>query len=142
MCDNVLHVVNVWHVVSVIYLWINEIDYLISGQEIWKSLFISGFQSLSIIKLKLRFSLKAYWISYFRSIHQRCSVKKRIPRNFTKFTAKHLCQGLFFNKVSDRPATLLKETLAQVFTCEFCDISKNTFLHKTPLVDTSVIFTS
>ena len=28
-----------------------------------------------------------------------------------------------------RPATLLKkETLAQVFSCEFCEISKNIFL--------------
>ena len=27
-----------------------------------------------------------------------------------------------------------KETLAQVFSCEFCDISKNTFLHRTPPV--------
>ena len=27
-----------------------------------------------------------------------------------------------------------KETLAQVFSCEFCEISKNTFLHRTPLV--------
>ena len=26
-----------------------------------------------------------------------------------------------------RPATLLKETLAQIFFCEFCEISKNTF---------------
>ena len=26
------------------------------------------------------------------------------------------------------PATLKKETLAQVFTCEFCEIFKNTFL--------------
>ena len=25
------------------------------------------------------------------------------------------------------PATLLKKTLAQVFSCEFCEISKNTF---------------
>ena len=27
-----------------------------------------------------------------------------------------------------------KETLAQVFSCEFCEISKNTFFHRTPLV--------
>ena len=35
----------------------------------------------------------------------------------------------FFNKVTDpRPATLLKkESLAQVFSCEFCQIFKNTF---------------
>ena len=31
-----------------------------------------------------------------------------------------------------------KETLAQVFSCEFCEISKNTFFHKTPLVTASM----
>ena len=41
------------------------------------------------------------------------------------------CSGL-------RPATLLKkETLTQVFSCEFCKISKNTFFHRTPLVAAS-----
>ena len=30
-----------------------------------------------------------------------------------------------------------KETLAQVFSCEFCDISKNTFFYRTPLVTAS-----
>ena len=30
-----------------------------------------------------------------------------------------------------------KETLAQVFSCEFCEISKNTSLHRTPLVAAS-----
>ena len=63
-----------------------------------------------------------------RSSHQRCSIKKCVLRNFAKFTGKHLCQSLFFNKVAGlRPATLLKkETLAQVFSCEFYEISKNT----------------
>ena len=37
------------------------------------------------------------------------------------------------------PATLLKKRLAQVFSCEFCEISKNTFLHRTPLVAASVV---
>ena len=32
-----------------------------------------------------------------------------------------------------------KETLAQVFSCEFCEISKNNFLHRTPLVAASAI---
>ena len=36
----------------------------------------------------------------FRSNHQRCSMKKGVLRNFTKFTGKHLCQSLFFNKVA------------------------------------------
>ena len=45
-------------------------------------------------------------------------MKKGLLRNFTKFTGKQLCQSLFFNKVAD---------LTQVFSCEFCEISKNTF---------------
>ena len=32
--------------------------------------------------------------------------KKGALENFAEFTGKHLCQGLFFNKVTDlRPAT-------------------------------------
>ena len=36
----------------------------------------------------------------FRSSHRRCSVTKDFLWNFAKFTGKHLCQGLFFNKVA------------------------------------------
>ena len=56
-----------------------------------------------------------------RTNHQRCSMKKGVLKYFTKFTGKHLCQSLFFNKV------IKNETLAHVFSCEFCDIFKNTF---------------
>ena len=59
-----------------------------------------------------------------KSIHQRCSLKKVVLRNFTKFTRKHLCQGLFFNEVVEACNYIKKETLAQVFSCE---ISKNIF---------------
>ena len=64
-----------------------------------------------------------------KSSHQRCSVRKGVFRNFTKFTGKHLCQSPFLNKVAGLgSATLLKKaTLAQVFSCEFREISKNTF---------------
>ena len=34
------------------------------------------------------------------SSHRRCSVRKGLLRNFAKFTGKHLCQSLFFNKVA------------------------------------------
>ena len=38
--------------------------------------------------------------------------KKGVLRNFAKFTEKHLCQSLFFNKVADlRSAALLKKRL-------------------------------
>ena len=54
--------------------------------------------------------LKPDWI--FRSNHHRCSLKTDVLRNFTKFTATHLCQSLFFNKVAGlSSATLLKKRL-------------------------------
>ena len=52
--------------------------------------------------------------------------KEGVLRNFAKLTEKHLCQSLFFNKVAGlRPGTV--EALAQVFPCEFCEVSKSTF---------------
>ena len=51
-------------------------------------------------------------LSNYRSSHLRCSVKKAFLTNFAKFTEKHLCQSLFFNKVAGlRPATLFKRRL-------------------------------
>ena len=44
-----------------------------------------------------------------RSSHLRCSVRKGVLWNLAKFSGKHLCQSLFFNKVAGlRPATLQK----------------------------------
>ena len=63
----------------------------------------------------------------FRSSHQKCSIKKGVLKNFTKFTRKHLWQSFFFHKVVGWGLLIEKETLAQVFSCEFCEISKNTF---------------
>ena len=61
-----------------------------------------------------------------------------VLKNFAKFTGKQLCWGLFFNKVEGlRPATLLKKTPIQVFSCEFCGIFKNIFFHRIPPVAAS-----
>ena len=35
-----------------------------------------------------------------RIIHRKCSVKKGALINLAKFTGKHLCQSLFFNKAA------------------------------------------
>ena len=53
--------------------------------------------------------------------------KKGVLRNFVKFTRKHLCQRRFFNKVEGVKLSVKKDALAQVFSCEFCEISKNNF---------------
>ena len=64
--------------------------------------------------------------------------KKDALRNFAKFTGKHLCHGLFFNKVADlRLATLLKRDSDTGVFCEFCEISENNFSYITPLVAVS-----
>ena len=98
----------------------------------------------------LRFSIN----NRLRSSHPEVFCKKDVLRSFAKLTGKHLCQSLFFNKVAGldaskgfmkaeapRPATLLKKkTQAQVFSCEFCEISKNTIFHRTPLVAASALF--
>ena len=60
--------------------------------------------------------------AFYRSSLQSCSIKKGVLRNFAKFTGKHLCFQTNFIK---------KESLAEVFSCEFCEISKNTFLQNT-----------
>ena len=52
--------------------------------------------------------------------------KKGVMRSFAKFTRKHLCQK--------------SETLAQVFSCEFCQICKKAFFaehHRTTASDYS-----
>ena len=56
-------------------------------------------------------------------------MEKLVLKNFTKFTGKHLCQSLFFNKVAVlKPATLLKKRLwHRCFPVKFCENSKNNF---------------
>ena len=56
-------------------------------------------------------------------------MKKGLLRNCAKFTGKHLCLRLFFNKAVGLSTCnfIEKETLIQVLSCEFCEISKNTF---------------
>ena len=59
--------------------------------------------------------------------HRRCSVKKDISRNFKKFTGKHLCQSLVFNKV----ATLLKKKLRhRCFLANFVKFLRTPFYRK------------
>ena len=59
--------------------------------------------------------------------------KKGVLRNFAKFTGKNLSQSLFFNKVAGVACNFIKkETLALVFSCEFCEISKTPLLTEHP----------
>ena len=92
---------------------------------------------LSIIRFGLstyNFNLEKPGTSYGSS-RPDVFFEKGVLRNFAKFTRKHLCQRLFFNKVAGlRPKAcnfIKKESPAQVFSCEFCEISKNTIFNRT-----------
>ena len=58
---------------------------------------------------------------------------KRCFENFAKFTGKHLCQGLFFNKVTGlRPATLFKKRQwHRYFPVNFAKFLRTSFLQNT-----------
>ena len=63
------------------------------------------------------------------SLHHRCSIKKvflEISQNSEESTCARVA---FLMKLQAK-----KETLTQVFSCEFCEISKNNFCNRTPLV--------
>ena len=62
------------------------------------------------------------------------SIKKGVLKNFVNFTRKPLCQSYFIKK----------EAVAQMFSCEFSEIFKNTFFTEhfraTSSVNTSLRF--
>ena len=59
--------------------------------------------------------------------------------SFAKFTEKHLCQSLFFNKVAGlRPAILLKKSLWHgCFPVNFAKFLRTLFFYRTPPVAAS-----
>ena len=69
----------------------------------------------------------------FRSSRPEVFCKKSVLKNFTKFTGKHLCQRLFFNKVAGlRAATLLKKRHWQrCFPVNFTKFIRTPFLQNT-----------
>ena len=98
------------------YIWWLDLDQTIS--QLQKSF-------CELFRWSLFNSLKAN----VRSSHRRCSMKKGILKNLSKFTEKHLCQSLFFNKVAGLgPAILLKRWLwHKCFPMNFVKFSRTPF---------------
>ena len=73
---------------------------------------MENFPNISLeLDAELTFQIPSEKTVNHRSSRLKVFCEKGVPKNFTQFTGKHLCQSL-----------------AQVFSCEFCEISKNTFL--------------
>ena len=66
---------------------------------------------------------------FYISSHPKVFCKKDVLRNSAKFTEKHLCQSLFFNKVAGlRPPTLLKKRLQhRCFPVNFVNFLRKPF---------------
>ena len=68
-----------------------------------------------------------------RSSRPKVFCKKSVLRNFTKFTGKYLCQ----RNPPNACKFIKKDSLVQVLSFEFYEISKNTFFYRTPPADIS-----
>ena len=80
-------------------------------------------------------------MSTFRSSRLEVFCEKGVLRIFAKFTRKHLCQSLFFNKVEGvRSATLLKKRLwHRCFSVNFAKFLGIPF-YRTPRTTASFLF--
>ena len=81
----------------------------------------------------IQLKLSAVSLLKYRSSHRRCSVRKCVVTNFTKFTGNHLCQGLYFKKVAGfRPATLFKKRVwHRYFPANIAKFLRTPFLQNT-----------
>ena len=66
---------------------------------------------------------------YFRSSHLRCSLKK-VFLEISQNSQENICARDYF-LIKLQAYFIKKESVAQVFSCEFCEISKNTFFQNT-----------
>ena len=85
-----------------------------------------------------------YWVSVAKlsgqmteTVAQRYSVKKMFLE-ISQNSQQNTCARVSLSKLQAEACNFIKkETLAQVFSSEFCEVSKNTFSYGTPLVAAS-----
>ena len=85
-----------------------------------------------------------YWVSVAKlsgqmteTVGQRYSVKKMFLE-ISQNSQQNTCARVSLSKLQAEACNFIKkETLAQVFSSEFCEVSKNTFSYGTPLVAAS-----
>ena len=84
---------------------------------------------LSVL-LYIQHLLPHYHCYYSEAVVRKCSTKKGVLRNFTKFSGKYLCQSLFFDKIAGlRPATLSKKRLwHRYFSVNFANFLRAPFV--------------
>ena len=76
---------------------------------------------------------------FSEAVVKRCSVKK-VLLEISQNSQENNCTRVSFLIKLQACNFIKKETLAQVSSCESCEVSKNTFLHRTPLVAASIFW--
>ena len=77
-------------------------------------------------------------VNIFRSSRPEVFCKEGILRNFTKFTGNTCARVSFLIKLGLQ--LYQRRDSGTGFSCEFCGISKSTFLHRTTLVAAFVYY--
>ena len=85
------------------------------------------YKSYNLKLLKYKLSKVLNIVKCTEAVARRCSAKKLFLEISQDSRENNLCQSLFFKK----------EILAHVFSFEFCEISKNTYSYRRPLVAAS-----
>ena len=80
------------------------------------------------------------WLIYLRSSHRWCSIKKIFSKS-SQISQENTCAWISFLVKLQASAFnfIKKETLAQVFSCEFCEILKDIFFVEHIRVTTSYL---
>ena len=80
----------------------------------------------------------AFWGETNRSSISQMFFKIGALKNFANFIGKHQCKSIFLiNLQSLNTCNVVKETPTQVFSCEICEVFKNTCFYRTPPVAAS-----
>ena len=92
------------------------------------------------IKMKHNDGKVIFLITFFlyRSGHWRCSMEKVFLKILQNSQESNCARVPLLIKLQATFNFIKKDTLALVFSCKFCEISKNTFYYRTPLVTASV----
>ena len=106
---------------------------MISSSRKMKLSMSSLYTHLMILKIYVIMKLSIFLNTDTESILQRCSVKK-VFLEILQNSQQNTCARVSFLITLQAEVCnfIKKETLAQVFSCEFCKISKTTFSHRTP----------
>ena len=92
-----------------------------------------------VLNMFLSFCQISCFSFVFQAVARKCFVKKAFLEILQNSQENTCARVSFLIKLQAEACNFIKkETLTQVFSSDFCEISKNTFSYRTPLVPASV----